>query len=181
MVQRYENAHTHKYNKSSGTARFSILWIVVLASVFLILAASPAAAAPYAYPTEKSIYPIDDKYLIDDDSTSIKLGSEFEQMVGVRIAGGEPSNSHILFEVDLITSSDTPIDYLFNDIEKLPLGKYEIQLNLNDPLRGEPLWYEVNEITVADLDNNGAIPEFPTIALPMLAIIWLALIFRRKE
>ncbi|WP_407355926.1 PEF-CTERM sorting domain-containing protein [Methanolobus sp. WCC5] len=31
------------------------------------------------------------------------------------------------------------------------------------------------------LRNNGKIPEFPTIALPMLAIIGLALIFRRKE
>lgn len=157
-----------------------LLWIVVLASVFLVLAASPAAAAPYAYPTEKSIYPIDDKYLIDDDSTSIRLVSEFVQPVGVQIIGRDLSNSHIQFQPDIIPSSDIPLDYLFN-LEKLPLGRYDIRLNVNDPLHGEPDWYKVNEITVADLDNNGAIPEFPTIALPMLAIIGLALIFRRKE
>jgi hypothetical protein len=32
-----------------------------------------------------------------------------------------------------------------------------------------------------EFPDNGEIPEFPTIALPMLAIIGVALIFRRKE
>jgi methionine-rich copper-binding protein CopC len=78
-------------------------------------------------------------------------------------------NGNKIAEKDLGYIQDNTITETMHLDENIKPGQYSVRIN------GE----STDDFQIVVPDNS--IPEFPTIALPVLAIIGLALIFRRKE